>query len=132
MSGVGSLDRPRTRIAAGGSLIAAALAIYWLIEILRKQVPEVGAHDVKITIAFLSVVALAFGLVARRSSGRITIGPLIVAPWAGAWAAHFVSKWHYLPKHDLGAPEIVTCVVTFGLIGAAGLVREPRRRSAAH
>jgi hypothetical protein len=129
MNGVGSLDRLRTRTAVVGSFIAGALAIYWLVEILRDQVPEVGAHDIKITIALLSVVALAFGLVARRSSGRITIAPMILAPWAAAWAVHLVSDGHHLPQHDLGAPGIATLAVTFGLMAAGALVREPRRRS---
>src|SRR5450755_3301706 len=131
MSGAGSVERTRKQIAEGGSLIAGALAIYWLVQILRNQVPEVGAHDIKITIALLSVVALAFGLVARRSSGRITIAPMILAPWAPAWAVHLVSDGHHLPQHDLGAPGIVTLAVTFGLMAAGALVREPRRRSAA-
>jgi hypothetical protein len=131
MNGVGSVDRLRRRTAAVGRFIAGALAIYWFVEILRDQVPEVGAHDIKITIALLSVVALAFGRVARRSSGRMTIAPMILAPWAAGWALHLVSTGDQFPQHDLGAPAIVTLAVTFALMAAGGIVREPWRRSAA-
>lgn len=130
MNGVGSFGRLRTPTAAVGTFSAGALAIYWLVEMLRGQGPEVDAGDVKIMVALLSVVALAFGLVARRSSGRITIAPLILAPWTAAWAVHLESKGHHLPQHELGALGVVTYAVTFGLIAAAALVRDPRRRSA--
>jgi hypothetical protein len=127
MSGAGSVERTRKQIAVGGSLIAGALAVYWFIDLQRKQVPDVATHEVKITIALLSILALAFGLVTRRPkiSHRITIGPLLVAPWAAAWSQVFSRK------HSFGAPGIATCVGAFVLITVAFLVREPWRRRAA-
>jgi hypothetical protein len=126
MSGAGSIERTRRWLGAGGSLVAGALATYWLIEILRNRAPDIGARDVKISIALLSILALAFGLVARRPSGRITMGPLLLAPWAAAFAAHLNR-----PNQYFGALGIVTVVVAFVLLSVALLVREPWRRRAA-
>jgi hypothetical protein len=90
MSGASSLDGTRNRIAAGSSLVAGALVMYWLLEILRKQVPDVGARHVKVSIASWSVLALAFGLVARRPkvSNWMTWVPLfLVAGTTPSWGS---------------------------------------------
>jgi hypothetical protein len=94
VSGVGSIERTRKQFAAVGSLVAGALAVYWLVEMLRKNVPDIAARDVKLTIAFLSILALGFGLVTKRPqiSRRITVVPMIVAPWAAAWSGYSLSQ----------------------------------------
>jgi len=126
MSAVSSIDRTRNRIAAGGSLVAGALAMYWLVAILRHQVPDIGAYHVKVGIALWSIYALAFGLVARRPKvpNWITWGPLALAVAAASSATNLLSK-------GFGAPGIVTMTLTAGLFVAALAVREPWRRSAA-
>jgi hypothetical protein len=126
MRGVSSLDRTRNRIAAGGSLVAGTLALYWLIEILRNQVPDISAHHIKALAASWSILALVFALVARRPkvSNWITYGPLFFVSPGFAGAFDLVSR-------GFGAPGIVTIAVTCGLFAAALAVREPWRRSAA-
>jgi cytochrome c oxidase assembly factor CtaG len=131
MSNVASLDRTTRRIAAAGSLIAGAVAAYWLIEILRDQVPAPGAHVAKVNIAYLALLALFFGLVAGRPeiADRSTIGPFLFAPLAAVYASRLVFSWGHLPKHDFGLPGIMTFAVTVGLAVAAILVRERWRRA---
>jgi hypothetical protein len=133
MSGAGTLDRTSRRIAAAGGLIAGALALYWLIEILRHQVPPLGAHDVKVSVASLSLLAVAFGLVARRPeiSDRSTLAPFMLAPQSVVWASPLIFRWNHLQGPDFGPPGIMTFAVTVGLVGAAILVRERWRRNAA-
>lgn len=127
---MGALDRTTRRIAAAGSLITGALAMYWLIELLRHQVPEVGVHDVRINIASWSILIVAFGVAARRSerSDKSTLAPFIFAPQSAVWASRFVFSWK---RHDFGAPGIMSFALTVGLVGVAILVRERWRRGAA-
>jgi hypothetical protein len=128
MTGVGSLDRTTRRIAATGSLVAGALVVYWVVEILRGQVPDVGAHDIRVTIAYLSMLALFFGLAAKRGDGGSTSGPFLFAPLSAVWASRFVLKW---AKYDFGLRGIMTFAITVGLVGVAMVVRKSWRQSAA-
>jgi hypothetical protein len=130
MRHVVSLDRTTSRIAAAGCLIAGALAMYWLIVLLRNQLPDAAVHDARINILSLSVLALAFGRVTRRReiSDGITFLPMWFAGQSAVLASRFIFN---RPHYDFGLPGIMTFAITVGLLGVAIVVRERRRRSAA-
>jgi hypothetical protein len=133
MEGVGSLDRTSRRIAAGGSLIAGALAVYWLIELLRNQVPAIGAHDVQINIVWLWTLAVGFAFVARRPeiSNKSTLVPFMIAPQTAIWASLFVFKWSHLRTPNFGRAGVMSFAITVALAGVAIFVRERRRQNTA-
>lgn len=133
MTGATSLDGTTRRIAGAGSLTAGALAVYWLIEFLRGQVSGVHATNVEINILNWLIVALAFGLVAKRREllDRDTYAPVVLTALSAGWALRFVFKLNDRTKHDYGLAGIVTFAATFGLVGAAFLVRKRWRRGAA-
>jgi hypothetical protein len=128
MNGEISVDRLRKQVAMVGAVVAGTLAMYWLVELLRGQVPDRATGEVKLTTALLSILTLALALVTRRPhiSHKFTIAPMIVAPWVAAWSGVFT-----LPKYSFGGPGIATRVIGFTLMAVAFLVREPWRQSAA-
>jgi hypothetical protein len=114
MTGATSLDRTTRRIAGACSLIAGALAVFWLIRILRGQVTRLGSTtDVEINIVFGSIVAFGFGRVAvlREISRDSTWVLILVAPQMAFWAARFVFKLNNRRSPDFGPAGIVTFAV---------------------
>jgi hypothetical protein len=132
MTGAVPTDRTAKRIAGAGSLIAVALAVYWLIEVLRKQVPEFGA-TVYLDIYFWSVAALCFGRVAmgRDRSGRGTNFLFVFTTQSALWAALLVLKWSEHPTPGFGSKVFASCAVAVGLLGASIFVVMRRYRGAA-
>lgn len=133
MTGTTSLDRTGRRIAGASSFISGALAVYWLIEILRSQVPGVHATNVKINIVLWAIVALVFGQVAKRREtlDRSLYAPIVFASLSAYWALRFVFTLNARVRHDYGPAGVVTCALTVGLLATAFLLRRRWRRNAA-
>jgi FtsH-binding integral membrane protein len=127
-----SLDGTTRRIAGGCSLVAGALAVFWLMQNLRGHVPARSVAFVDATIYFLSLVAVCFGLLGSRRevSEMIANAPFIPSLLSMAWALGFVLRLYSRGTPDLGRAGIVTVAVAVGLVGAAYLVRR-RCRSVA-
>jgi hypothetical protein len=128
-----SVDRTTRRIAGACSLIAGTPAVYWLIQMLRNQVPDSGVTDVEINIVMWSIVALSFGVVAKRRepSDRSTNAPFVFTLLSAGWALRFVFKLNSRQTPAFGPVGILTLAITVGLVGAAILVKVRLGRSAA-
>jgi hypothetical protein len=128
-----SLDGTTRRIAGACSLVAGALAVFWLTQSLRGHVPARSVAFADATIYLLSLVALCFGLVGSRRevSEMIANAPFISTLLSLMWALGLVFRLYSRGAPDLGRAGIVTFAVAVGLYVAAYRVRR-RCRSAAH
>jgi hypothetical protein len=133
MTGATSLEGTGRRISGAGSFVAGALAVYWLVELLRSQVPGPHATNVEINVVMWAIVALVFGEVAMRREllDRSTHAPVVFTALSAVWALRFVFKLNDRVKHDYGLAGVVTYAVTVGLLATAVVVRSRWRRSAA-
>jgi hypothetical protein len=131
--GATPFDRTTRRIAGAGSLVAGALAVYWLIDVLHKQVPDSAATNVELNILFWSIVALCFGLVAmrREPSDRSTNAAFIFALQSACWASSLVFKLNQVRKPEFGPAGIVSFAIAVGLVVSAILIQVRRDRGAA-
>jgi hypothetical protein len=116
-----SLDGRTRWIAGGSSLVAGALAMFWLVQLLRGHVPGL----VSLNVWFLALAALCFGLVGSRRevSERIADAPFRFTLLSLMCAIGAAFKLNNGRTPDLGRAGIVTVAVAIALYVAAYLVR---------
>jgi hypothetical protein len=125
------VDGTTRRTAAVCSLVAVAVAVFWLIQSLRGQVPAPSAHNVHVSVAYFFGVAVFFGVVARRlqSSGGYLFTLMLFPTLSALWAGRFVIQlFGDEPKPHFGVAGIVTFVAALGLVAAGVLLHERQRR----
>jgi hypothetical protein len=117
MTGTYSLDGTGRRIAGCCSIVAAALAVLWLVQRLRGPVPRWGALMVDMFILYSSLGALGFGLVGiRRELGRRIVGaPLLCTMLCVIWSLSLALDSHFHGAPDLARAGLVTFAVIVGL-----------------
>jgi hypothetical protein len=122
-------DGTARRIAAVCSLVAGAVAAFWLIQLLRGQVPAPSGL-VKFFIVQASLVAWAFGQVAARPEVRRWIVILLTSFSIGLvfYAKTFVFKTGLRVEPHFGPAEVVTLAVAMGLCFASIVVAARQRR----
>ena len=64
---ISRFDGTARRIAAVSSLTGFTVAVFWLIQIVRGQVPDARTPLVEVVIVYVSILAGLFGLVATRA-----------------------------------------------------------------
>jgi hypothetical protein len=110
------------RIAAAFSLVALAVAVFWLIQLLRGQVPEAKTSYIEFFIVYVSIVAMLFGRVASRPQvARWTTIVLMGLSWSlplNARTFAFNSAWHVW--HLFGPAGVATFAAAF-VLWAGGL-----------
>ncbi len=127
-----SLDPAGRRIAGGSGFVAAALAVFWLLQRLRGDMPGWSLSNVDSLIIYSSLGALSFGVVGiRRDFPRVAVIATLVFTMASVSGAVGVALKAYLRgASDLGRKGLVTVVVILALTVANGLVGKRLRPEA--
>jgi hypothetical protein len=120
---ISRFDGTARRIAAVSSLTGFTVAVFWLIQIVRGQVPDARTPLVEVVIVYVSILAGLFGLVATRAQvPRWSTLVLHSLSWVLPFGARgFVLKaGEYVAPH-FGALGIATFVLTV-VLWAAGVI----------
>jgi hypothetical protein len=128
-----SLDGPGRRIAGGCSFVAAAVALFWLLQRFHGAVPKGDLVLVDMIITYSSLGALCFGLVGiRRELSNLTVnGPAICTLISLIWAVGLALESYIYGAPDVARAGLVTVAVIVGLAFVYALVGKRLRPKAA-
>jgi hypothetical protein len=128
-----SVDGTTRRIAGTCSVVAGAVAVFWLMQRLRGHVPAGAASVADQSMLFFSLLGLCFAFVgSRRELSEVTTRCLFIyAALSTAWALVLAFELYVHGAPDLGRAGIVTFAFAGGLVGLASLIIKRRRPEAA-
>jgi hypothetical protein len=123
------LDGATRRFAGGCSVVAGALAAFWLMQRLYGHVPRGNRALVDMLIFYCALDALCFGLVGilREPPGMITRGTFVWASVSMMSATGFTLDAFVHGAPNVGRAGLVTAAVVVGLAFGAAHVLKRRR-----